>query len=106
MSKKIIKHKRLIEDWLYDLENKAEAYYGKRYLNYDYTVNKKYTKIFYKYPDGKRAVHAFLDNETLDVLKANSWKKPAKDPRYNLIKDFATILAISDPIGRYLKKRL
>jgi hypothetical protein len=59
-----------------------------------------------------RSVHAFVDRETGDLLKAGGWKAPAKrkgGPATvgSLLNDddFATILARADRYGGYLYKR-
>jgi hypothetical protein len=51
-----------------------------------------------------RHVHAFVEIETGDLLKAAGWKAPAKGARGNILDDadFARILSVADPYGSYL----
>lgn len=51
-----------------------------------------------------RSVHAFVNIENGDLLKAAGWKAPAKGARGNLLNDdtFAYILTKADRYGRYL----
>jgi hypothetical protein len=60
----------------------------------------------------QRSVHAFVDMETGDVIKAAGWKAPQKDRdgfavRYRLAdpEDKARCFESMDPYGSYLYKR-
>jgi len=69
-----------------------------------FKINKKYTKII-QTNYGSDSVHAFINNENLDLLKAAAWNLPAKGARYNLAKDFDRILEVCDHHGSYLYNR-
>jgi hypothetical protein len=50
-------------------------------------TKRKYHKIVFIDGGGQKSVHAFIDINTGDVLKAASWNSPVKDIRYNLLND-------------------
>lgn len=54
-----------------------------------------------------QSVHAFVDKDTGDLLKAAGFKAPAKGARGNLLddEDFARILRVCDWSGSYLYVR-
>jgi hypothetical protein len=72
-----------------------EAHYDK--MGYDYSPgetfefelvadvkpNTKFVRVV-KQERGSRAVYSFIERSTGNVLKADSWKKPAKHPRGNI----------------------
>ena len=98
-----------VEEWCEILEHKAFArQHGqwskeKKTTYFHFKINKKYTKII-QTDHGNDSVHAFLENETLDIYKAATWNAPAKDARYNLLKDFDRVLEVCEPNGGYLYK--
>lgn len=102
-------HLSLVQELCEVLESKAFAkYYGKwskepRTTFFDFKINKKYTKII-QTNHGSNSVHAFINNDNLDMLKAATWNSPAKDARYNLLRDFNDLLEVCDPHGGYLYK--
>jgi hypothetical protein len=67
---------------------------------------KKYTKIvkeeFRENDRVSKSVHAFIDHNSGDIFKAASWKAPAKIVRYNIVKDFDTVIQSCDIYGSYL----
>ena len=67
-------------------------------------TGRKYFKLVAVHP-GQRSVHSFVDRVTGDVLKAASWRGPAKGARYNLVTGLDGLLASIDPYGGYLYKR-
>ena len=99
----------LVEEWCEILEHKAFASQHGTYSKNQKTtyfwfkINKKYTKII-QTTHGSDSVHAFLENDTLDIYKAATWNSPAKDARYNLFTDFDRILEVCDHHGSYLYK--
>ena len=103
------KYINFIEEWCEVLEYKAFARQHGAYSKNQKTtyfwfkINKKYTKII-KTDHGSDSVHAFLENNTLDIYKAATWNAPAKGARYNLFKDFNDILEVCQPNGGYLYK--
>ena len=64
----------------------------------------KYFKLVVDYGH-QRSVHSFVDRMTGDVLKAASWKSPAKGARYNLVTGLEMLLNSVDPYGSYLYKK-
>jgi hypothetical protein len=66
-------------------------------------TGRKYFKLVAVHP-GQRSVHSFVDRVTGDVLKAASWRGPAKGARYNLVTGLDGLLASIDPYGGYLYK--
>ena len=103
------KYINFVEEWCEVLEHKAFARQHGAYSKNQKTtyfwfkINKKYTKII-KTDHGSDSVHAFLENDTLDIYKAATWNAPAKGARYNLFKDFNDILEVCQPNGGYLYK--
>ena len=99
-------HIDLIDEWCNILEiktNKDVPAVNKTY--FWFKINKKYTRIVKV--DGweqQETVHAFVDNKTLDVYKAASWKSPVKDARYNLITTYYKLLNDCEWTGGYLYK--
>lgn len=63
----------------------------------------KYTKIIGRL-GGQDSVHSFIENASGDVLKAATWKAPAKGARGTLATEegLADIIARADWTGRYL----
>lgn len=104
------KYINLIEEWCEVLEQKAFArYHGphskdQKTSYYWFKINKKYTKIIVT-NRGSDSVHAFVDNNTLDIYKSANWNAPVKDKRYHLVDDFNELLQVCDPHGSYLYKR-
>jgi len=70
---------------------------------YTAEVGRKYIRIVQN--GHGRHVHCFIDAETGDVLKAATWKAPAKDARGNLLTGFDEVEAVFDHHGGYLYKR-
>jgi len=67
----------------------------------------KYTAIYNTRDGNVESIHAFVDNETGDLLKAAGFKKPAKGPRGN-VTDKAFMKELEkrfDQYGGYLYKR-
>jgi len=63
----------------------------------------KYTKVVVA-GDSNRSVHSFIENKTGNLLKAASWKAPAKGVRFNLLSDMDELQNRIDPYGSYLYK--
>lgn len=61
---------------------------------------KKYRIVETAY--GQRSVHAFVDGDTGDLLKAAGWKVAAKGARYNLLTEFDIIAKNFTWSGGYL----
>ncbi len=59
---------------------------------------RKYVRIVAKDGSGSRSVHCFVNRQNGDVLKAASWKAPAKHARGNIF-DASNGLANMGPSG-------
>jgi len=51
---------------------------------FDYSVGRRYVKVFYHMGESQRSVHSFVDTKNGDVLKPAGWSKPAKHARGNI----------------------
>ena len=71
----------------------------------DYTVEtgKKYHKVILVSGGGSRSVHCFIDKNTGELYKSQSWKSPAKGVRFDLrlIKDREWLFENADWSGGY-----
>lgn len=65
---------------------------------------RKFTRIIDTTRTGSKSVHAFVDNQTGDLLKPATWAAPAKDARGNIVTGFADIQARFHWAGGYLYK--
>ena len=77
---------------------------------YDFIIEKgrKYLKVVQVTEDGQRSAHAFVDRNTGDVYKADSWKAIARNGvRFNLLDegDLNWLLENADWAGEYLYKK-
>jgi hypothetical protein len=100
-----------------EFSNKSSRYYGFEppvlRLDFEIVLGKKYAKIIQvslqnnPLRPGDSSIHAFVDMATGSLLKAASWKAPAKGVRYSLLDDesFAQCLERADWAGSYLYKR-
>lgn len=72
--------------------------HAKRQYSEDFGIQagKRYDRITSITHGEARSVHAFIDRESGDVLKAAGWKAPAKGPRGNV----ATPEGLAEVIGR------
>lgn len=96
---------------LAEIMKKTEAFVvalnaASQHANYTYSIDsggQKYIRIVQKTKLGTgRSVHCFIDAATGDILKAASWKAPAKGARGNL----DTIdVSKTDPYTRWLYLR-
>lgn len=100
--------------------NDPEGQSRKRFPSCLYTLEvesgKKFDKIVISHTndfdrergrEGQRSVHAFVERETGALIKAATWKAPAKlksgwATKYNLETQFEEALAVADPYGSYL----
>lgn len=67
-------------------------------------AGRKYFKVINNYGH-QGSVHSFVDRTTGDVFKPDSWAKPAKGVRYNVVNGLDSLLGAVDPYGSYLYKR-
>lgn len=97
----------LIDEWCRVLEIKTNRHISSQNHTYFwFKINKKYTRIVQVDGYSKQdAVHAFVDNKTLDVYKAATWNVPyRKHKKYNLLKNFDQLLNDCEWTGGYLYK--
>ena len=73
----------------------------------EFIPGRKYGKVVFTSnpPRIGRSVHSFVDLSTGDLLKAAGWNAPAKDARYNLLRELDKVTAVADPYGSYLYRR-
>lgn len=76
-------------------------------LSFDFKASPRYVRIVETRDEGSRnpsrSVHSFIDTQTGDVLKAASWKAPAKHARGNIFADDKGAFALTPRGGiRYL----
>ena len=74
---------------------------GRKY----WKIVKEYNPQPYADARVQRSVHAFVDKDTLDVFKAESWSRPARGIRYNLHTDLDLLEEVADPYTSYLYSR-
>lgn len=90
--------------WCTHLENILLAEFPNSKTKFTFSKGKKYWKIFEYNNDGKhKSVHAFLDFQTGNIYKPDSWNKPAKHIRFNIFEK--NFLNYVDPYGSYLYKK-
>jgi len=63
---------------------------------------KKYVRVV-RQSYGQNSVHCFVDIATGDVLKADSWKRPAKHARGNIFDEHNGLNGVSPYGGKYLR---
>ena len=96
-------------DWTEQLVTCLQDDYNRRYgesnANYKFEIQtgRKYHKIYAK----NQGVHAFVNKETGEVFKPDSYKAPAKHVRYDLriINDRERCFSNADWAGGYLYLR-
>jgi hypothetical protein len=76
---------------------------GKSDIDYQIETGKKYHKVILVNGGGSRSVHCFIDKNTGELYKSQSWKSPAKGVRYDLrlIKDREWLFENADWSGGY-----
>ena len=80
---------------------------GKCDIDYVIETGKKYHKVILVNGGGSRSVHCFIDKNTGELYKSQSWKSPAKGVRYDLrlIKDREWLFENADWSGGYTYAR-
>jgi len=80
---------------------------GKCDIDYTVETGKKYHKVVMIDGGGSRSVHCFIDKNTGEMYKSQSWKSPAKGVRYDLrlIKDREYVLENCDWASGYMYAR-
>lgn len=79
-----------LSDWLERAQKIVTDHHEKMAFNFPCGVlsidpkGKKYIRIVNDHSNGQRMVFCFIDKATGDVLKADTWAKPAKQPRGNI----------------------
>ena len=76
---------------------------GKCDIDYTIETGKKYHKVILVNGGGSRSVHCFIDKNTGELYKSQSWKSPAKGVRFDLrlIKDREWLFENADWSGGY-----
>lgn len=76
---------------------------GKCDIDYVIETGKKYHKVILVNGGGSRSVHCFIDKNTGELYKSQSWKSPAKGVRFDLrlIKDREWLFENADWSGGY-----
>jgi len=89
---------KALNAWLKEVENRWHTKMSKD-ETFSIEQGPKYIKIARNIAGGKsKSIHAFIDKKTGDILKAASWKAPAKGARGNLWDDKKGLGRI-DPYG-------
>ena len=80
---------------------------GKCDIDYVIESGKKYHKVILVNGGGSRSVHCFIDKNTGELYKSQSWKSPAKGVRYDLrlIADREWLFENADWSGGYTYAR-
>jgi len=80
---------------------------GKCDIDYVIETGKKYHKVILVNGGGSRSVHCFIDKNTGELYKSQSWKSPAKGVRFDLrlIKDREWLFENADWSGGYTYAR-
>lgn len=72
-------HDRSTQAMVRDKVNKDTSIFDNFRYNVDYSLGKKYAKVFTMYQDGSsKSLHSFVDMENGDIVKG-SWKAPIRD---------------------------
>ena len=76
-------------------------------IDYQVETGKKYHKVIMVDGGNSRSVHCFIDKNTGEMYKSQSWKSPAKGVRYDLrlIKDREYVLENCDWSSGYMYAR-
>ena len=95
-----------ISNFLTEAQSMIDNYMGHNFPNLDRSVlnlelGKKYAKV-YKTDMSGRSIFCFIDLTNGDILKAATWKQPAKHARGNIFHDNPTS-AITPYGAKYLK---
>ena len=80
----------LIDTYISDVQAKVNERFARSFPNVtvptiSVSYGRKYARIISADGGAGRSVHSFIDLETGDVLKADSWKRPARHARGNLL---------------------
>ncbi len=70
---------------------------------FEVTTGKKYAKVWNVDHNGHRSIHCFVTLENGDILKAATYKAPAKHARGNIFDDDNGLQALTPHGVRYLR---
>jgi hypothetical protein len=103
-------HQKFVDDTdtqEYHLRKIDELKNGDCPIDYQVETGKKYHKVIFVDGGGGRSVHCFIDKNTGELYKSQSWKSPAKGVRYDLrlIEQREWLLQHADWAGGYLYAR-
>lgn len=80
-----------------------DEWYPKGNLDkFSYKINRKYIRVI-RDNGVQKSVHCFVDRTTGDVLKAASWKTPAKHARGNIFDDANGLGSMGDNGPAYIR---
>ena len=82
----IVNDEQDVEERVYKLAEYVLADYNKCGYNSNFKVEVKKGRKYYKVITDN-SVHCFVDVKNGNVFKPESWNKPAKHVRYNLLQD-------------------
>ena len=99
-----INSQQVIEENVYKLAEYVKNDYIQRWNNREYNVTVSKGRKYYKVIT-ENSVHAFVDVKNGNVFKPESWNKPAKHVRYNLLQDPQDCFNKCDWSGGYLYLR-
>ena len=99
-----INSQQTVEENVYKLAEYIKADYNKYGYKSDYNVTIKKGRKYYKVIT-ENSVHCFVDVKNGNVFKPESWNKPAKHVRYNLLQDPQDCYNKCDWSGGYLYLR-
>ena len=97
----IVNDEQDVEERVYRLTEYIKQDYNKYGYKSDFNVTVKKGRKYYKVLTDN-SVHCFVDVKNGDVYKAESYNKPAKHVRYNLLQDPQDCYNKCDWSGGYL----
>ena len=100
----IVNDQQDVEERVYKLAEYIKADYNKYGYSRDYNVTVSKGRKYYKIIT-ENSVHCFVDVKNGNVYKPESYNKPAKHVRYNLLQDAQDCYNKCDWAGGYLYLR-
>ena len=100
----IVNDEQDVEERVYKLAEIVKNDYIQRWNNREYNVTVKKGRKYYKVITDN-SVHCFVDVKNGNVFKPESWNKPAKHVRYNLLTNPTDCYNNVDCNGGYLYMR-
>lgn len=97
------------ENFLFVVKEKVATYYAEKFPTLipdtiDYKAGRRYIKIIKnRGGSGGRSVYCFVDKTNGDILKAASWKAPAKHARGNIFDEDWGASSVNEHGANYLR---